>query len=225
MLRVEDPGHRLLNFRLCKFACSTKRSKAGDLIGVSGKFGIQQAGLLLLLNRAKSSEQSFSKSAVDSVLEPNARLDVGLKVSRYLSSCIDSSDGLAISLYHLAESSKEAFVLNELPIHSGVGKFATENGLLDSELVLFGGEEYQLVCTYRPQHESSVLKFGVSTIGVVKESHNKRYQVPFGSERNKQEEVGCTSEFENSVDSMASLSACSYSTTFSSSFSSLSDSE
>jgi len=152
-------------------------AKPSDLIGVSGKFGIQHAGLLLLLNKAKSSDQLFSKTAVNSVLEPKARLDVGLGVSRYLSSCIDSSDGLAISLYHLAESSKVSFELKKLPMHSGVSKFATENGLLDSELVLFGGEEYELVCTYSPEHESKVTKHGISTIGVVKEGGNKRYEV------------------------------------------------
>jgi len=152
-------------------------AKPGDLIGVSGKFGIQQAGLLLLLNKAKSSDQSFSKAAIDSVLEPNARLDLGLRVSRYLSSCIDSSDGLAISLYHLAESSKVSFDLHDLPIHSGVSNFAKENGLVDSELVLFGGEEYELVCTYSSDHESDLKKLGVNTIGTVKESRNRRYQV------------------------------------------------
>ncbi len=154
-------------------------ARPGDLIGVSGKFGIQHAGLLLLLNKAKSSDQSFSETAIKSVLEPNARLDVGLRVSRYLSSCIDSSDGLAISLYHLAESSKVCFDLNDLPMHSGVSEFATENGLVDSELVLFGGEEYELVCTYSPEHEPDVAKFGISTIGVVKESRGKRFQVRF----------------------------------------------
>jgi len=64
-----------------------------------------------------------------------------------------------------------------LPIHSGVSNFAKENGLVDSELVLFGGEEYELVCTYSYDHESDVKKLGVNTIGTVKESRNRRYQV------------------------------------------------
>jgi thiamine-monophosphate kinase len=154
-------------------------SKPADLVGVSGKFGAQPAGILILLEKATSNQTAFEKIAIDSVLEPKARLDVGVKAARFLTSCIDSSDGLAISLYHLAESSGQDFSLDRLPIASGVEQFASENGLNYEELVLFGGEEYELVCTYPKKYELTLSKLGVKTIGVVTEKRNEKPEVRF----------------------------------------------
>ncbi len=147
-----------------------KGARTGDLVGVSGKFGAQPAGLLILLGKAKSSDKSFETLAVKSVLEPEARLDAGLSASKFLSSCIDSSDGLAISLYHLIESNEKSFDLDVLPIQTGAEQFALENGLESSELVLFGGEEYELVGTYSRENEEEVAKLGFQTIGKVIEN-------------------------------------------------------
>jgi thiamine-monophosphate kinase len=146
---------------------SRRGAKPGDLVGVSGKFGAQPAGLWILLGRAKSSDKDFEHKAVLSVLEPLARLPLGVKASKYLSSCIDSSDGLAISLYHLAESSDVDLELSQLPTEAGVETFAAENGLNPTELVLFGGEEYELVCTFPPRNQKVLSKLGIGTIGEV----------------------------------------------------------
>jgi thiamine-monophosphate kinase len=154
-------------------------AKPGDLVGVTGKFGAPPAGILILLHKAISSQNAFEKIAIDSVLEPRARLDVGVKASRYLTSCIDSSDGLAISLYHLAESSRRDFSLNRLPIALGVELFAKENGLNYQDLVLFGGEEYELVCTYPKIYERTLSKLGIETIGVVTEKRSETPEVRF----------------------------------------------
>ena len=102
-------------------------AKPGEFVGVSGSFGQQAAGLLLLLGKARSNDHAFKQIAVDSVLYPRARLDLGLKVSRFLSSSTDSSDGLVISLFHLAESSNVNIVLDEIPITHGVDDFARSN--------------------------------------------------------------------------------------------------
>ncbi|HYB04255.1 MAG TPA: thiamine-phosphate kinase [Nitrososphaerales archaeon] len=151
--------------------------KPGDLIGVSGKFGAQPAGLLILLEKATSNKTAFEKSAIASVLDPRARLDIGVKASRFLTSCIDSSDGLAISLYHLAESSRRDFSLNRLPVAPGVEQFASENGLNYQDLVLFGGEEYELVCTYPMKYEARLSKLGIETIGIVTEKRSEKPEV------------------------------------------------
>jgi thiamine-monophosphate kinase len=150
---------------------------SGDLVGVSGNFGAQPSGLLILLNKATSLDKDFEKTAITSVLEPKARLDIGIKVSRFLSSCIDSSDGLAISLYHLAESSKVSFSLSRLPINPGIEKFAQENHLNPADLVFFGGEEYELVCTYPKKYESELANLGIQTIGVVTEMRDGKPEV------------------------------------------------
>ncbi|MDA4131314.1 MAG: thiamine-phosphate kinase [Thaumarchaeota archaeon] len=157
-------------------------AKKGDLVGVSGSFGYPPAGLILLSGRGKSREKSFEKIAIDSVLVPKARLSLGLKAAQYLSSCIDSSDGLAISLYHLVESSKVDFELDELPTTREVIEFANENKLSSEDLTLFGGEEYELVCTYPKKYGTILSKLGINTIGRVVPKKNDKPEVFLKSE-------------------------------------------
>jgi thiamine-monophosphate kinase len=142
-------------------------AKPGDIIGVSGSFGHQAAGFLVLLGKAKSKDSLFKKLAIDSVLNPNARLKLGIKASHFLTSCIDSSDGLAISLYHLAESSKVKFVLDRIPVSHGLEDFAVDNKMKSSDLAFFGGEEFELVCTFDPKHEEVLSRLGIRSIGSV----------------------------------------------------------
>lgn len=150
-------------------------ARPGQLVGVSSTFGHQSAGLLILLGRVHAKDSSFKKLAVDSVLNPKARLALGIKASRYLSSCIDSSDGLAISLHHLARSGKVKLELDEIPVTPGVNEFSRENKLQPSDLALFGGEEFELVCTFDSRHKAALTKLGVRTIGrVVQLSGNER---------------------------------------------------
>ncbi|MGI0091031.1 MAG: thiamine-phosphate kinase [Nitrososphaerales archaeon] len=163
-----------------------KRSGArpGDLIGVSGEFGHQSAGLQILLGKAQYSRNSkFSRRAIDSILDPKARLRLGLKISRNLSSCTDSSDGLAISLYHLAESSRVNFVLDRLPMARCVKEFASENKLRADSLVLFGGEEFELVFTFDPIYSKELSRYGVIPIGRVSKLQKEKPSVFYGDKK------------------------------------------
>jgi thiamine-monophosphate kinase len=137
----------------------------GQIVGVSGPFGHQSSGLAMLLGKARSADKNFRTKAERSVLEPKARLDLGLRIAKYLTSCIDSSDGLALSLYHLAESSRVDLRLDSLPTAKGVERFATLNKLNPNDLVLFGGEEYELVMTFKPEHTALLQRLGVIPIG------------------------------------------------------------
>lgn len=142
-------------------------ARPGDLVGVSGPFGHQSAGLMLLLYEARTNDSVFKKRALQSVLEPVARLEIGTRIASYLSSSIDSSDGLALSLYHLAESSDVSIEIDSLPTCAGVEAFAKLNAVSASELVLFGGEEYEIVCTFDSKYESLLNHFGITAIGSV----------------------------------------------------------
>ena len=144
------------------------RSKArpSDLVAVSGDFGLQPAGLLILSAKAKSTGR-FRDIATKSVLRPRARLDLRSLVARRFSSCIDSSDGLALSLYHLAESSRVNIELNRVPVANGVEAFAASNNLSATELALFGGEEYELVFTFDPVYAQEIKRRGLQVIGKV----------------------------------------------------------
>lgn len=121
-------------------------ARPGDAVVVSGMFGLPPAGLAVLMRKAAAAG-AFRKQAADSVLFPAPRQRFGLALARYFSSSIDSSDGLAISLYELAGQSKVDIAVNSIPAADGVEKFAQENGLELHELVFHGGEEYEIVAT------------------------------------------------------------------------------
>jgi thiamine-monophosphate kinase len=127
-------------------------AKPGDFVIVSGAFGFAPAGLAILLQDANaitvSSSIIFRKHAVKSVLEPHPRQSFGLALARYFSSSIDSSDGLAVSLYELASQSEGVdIIIYSIPAVEGLDKFAEENSLDKHELVFHGGEEYEIVAT------------------------------------------------------------------------------
>ena len=122
-------------------------ARPGQLIVTSGPFGQTAAGLKIMTDGA-TADASFRKTAVSSVCTPTPPLEVGVAVSKHLSSSIDSSDGLAISLHTIAEMSGVGMRLgDELPFVKGLERFASRNSYSAEELALYGGEEYQLVGT------------------------------------------------------------------------------
>ncbi len=147
-------------------------AKPGDYVIVSGAFGFAPAGLAILLQNANeitvsSSSRRFRKHAVKSVLEPHPRQSFGLALARYFSSSIDSSDGLAVSLYELTSQSERVdIIIYNIPAAEGLDKFAEENSLDKHELVFHGGEEYEIVATISHtkirQAEAAARKAGVS---------------------------------------------------------------
>lgn len=120
----------------------------GDVLVVTGPFGYPPSGLKILAARARASE-GFRKRATESVLDPRPNLDAGLALAPYLTSAMDSSDGLARSVHTIARESEVGFELTTLPAGEGVERFAAANGLDAEKLVLEGGEEYLIVGTLR----------------------------------------------------------------------------
>ncbi|MDQ3873289.1 MAG: thiamine-phosphate kinase [Thermoproteota archaeon] len=130
----------------------TRRGAApGDIVIVSGRFGFPPAGLAILLRDAVTASRLFRDQAVQSVLEPNPRQRFGLELARYFSSSIDSSDGLATSLYELASQSGVDIMIDTVPTVEGLNSFSRENDFDLYELVFHGGEEYEIVATIPQQ--------------------------------------------------------------------------
>ena len=131
--------------------------RVGDALVVTGPFGYQPAGLKILIDGA-TAERAFRARATESVLNPKPDLEVGLALAGYLTSGMDSSDGLARSIHTLARASGVGFEVTALPEGAGVGRFASANGLSAEELVLVGGEEYLTVGTIRSARLSSAAR-------------------------------------------------------------------
>jgi thiamine-monophosphate kinase len=140
-------------------------AKAGDIVAVTGFFGKPAAGLRLLMDGYAASKE-LREVLLRSVCMPNAKLSEGLSLcrSRALSASIDSSDGLAWSLYELARMSNVGFLIDNVPVANEVRRFAEFNGVDPLELALYGGEEYELVVTVKPKRWAEA-KMAVKALG------------------------------------------------------------
>ena len=121
-------------------------AKPGNVIVTSGVFGEAGAGLKIVLNNARATRQIKARYT-STVMLPRPRLKFGNSLRKFLSSSIDSSDGLASSLYRLAIKSNVDFHIEMIPIAPGIDEFASENGIHSKELVMYGGEEFEIVGT------------------------------------------------------------------------------
>jgi thiamine-monophosphate kinase len=131
--------------------------KPGHKLAVTGEFGLTSAGFKHLLEGTPLPE-ALRDLILDSIYLPNARVKEGLALAGTgcVTSCMDSSDGLSVSLYDLMRSSGYGFKLDSIPVHSTAEKFAVYNDLEPNELALFGGEEYELVFTYSPRDRGKI---------------------------------------------------------------------
>ena len=127
------------------------------MIITSGPFGYTGAGLSILLKNKKSSKK-FGTKAKTAVLKPRCRLSFGLKNKKHFSSSMDSSDGLSTTLNEMSSQSKKKFVITSMPSENDILDFATSNKLNPNDLILNGGEEYEIVATTSKSNLSKMKK-------------------------------------------------------------------
>lgn len=137
---------------------SRKNAKIGQKVIVSGIHGSSSAGLKLLLE-GKNSPEKFIKSHIN----PVAQVEFGKKISTTVKepySMMDTSDGLMDGLSTIANESGVLLDIDfdKIPHEKDIEQF--ENW---QDLVLFGGEDYQILAAV-PQNFQ-----GGFEIGVVKE--------------------------------------------------------
>lgn len=132
-------------------------ARIGDIIFVTGPFGLSPAGLEIILNGKKASPK-FQNMAKKSVFCPTPRLGFGIRASGLLSAAMDSSDGLSTCLVEMARQSKKKFVLTLAPGADGLEEFARKNRLDFLDLIFNGGEEYELVCAVSPRNFGKIKK-------------------------------------------------------------------
>jgi len=134
-------------------------ARPGDIVAVTGPFGKTSAGLRILMSRKKKDLSNYP-SLVKAVCRPTARIKEGIVLakSRAATSSIDSSDGLAWSLHQIAHSSKVGINLHSIPVAPEAETFAKEHRLSAFELALYGGEEYELVVTIKPERFDDLKK-------------------------------------------------------------------
>jgi len=174
----------LLGFSNKEKLVSRSGARPGDIVAVTGEFGKTAAGLKILLEGFSASE-NVEKALKESVLLPKARLKEGLALSKVggLTASIDSSDGLAWSLYEISYASDVGFIIDNVPIAWEAVEFARAHNLDPWELSLYGGEEYELIVTVKPEFwwkvKKAVEKIGSSLtrIGIATEEKKIRLKI------------------------------------------------
>ncbi len=177
---------------LCDKEKIVKRSgaKPGDIVAVTGLFGKTSSGLKILLENLTLSEH-LKKPLIESVLMPKARLKEGLALAnlKALTSSIDSSDGLAWSLHELSEASGVGFLIENIPIAPEAEAFAEEYGLNPVDLSLYGGEEYELVVTVKPnmweEAKEALMSLGTQLIKIGTVIKEKKIELRMNGEKRR----------------------------------------
>lgn len=119
----------------------------GDLLAMTGSAGLAGAGYEGLDMGSKHSR------ARKALLEPIPRIKEAalLSASGFVTSCMDTSDGLASSIHELSKASGINFVLNwdSIPIPADVYEISEMKLLNVEDLVLYSGGDYQLLFTVK----------------------------------------------------------------------------
>ncbi|MDC0203512.1 thiamine-phosphate kinase [Candidatus Nitrosopelagicus sp.] len=126
-------------------------AKVEDIICTTGPFGYTAAALEIIMNRRKS-VKSFSTKSKNLFFNPEPRLKFGQESVNYISSSMDSSDGLSSCLNELSNQSKKKFLITKIPTNKDVIEFSERNKIDLNRLVFDGGEEFELVFTAAPKN-------------------------------------------------------------------------
>lgn len=138
-----------------------KGAKTGDAICVTGRIGSAAAGFYCLTeNKSVKIPERIKKQLIKKAFEPEARIKEGLILSRYASSCTDTSDGLAFSLHEIARASNAGFKIyeNKLPVSKYVKIISSQLNLPAQELTLHKGGDYELLFTAKKENVKKIRK-------------------------------------------------------------------
>ena len=159
-----------------------KGAKVGDKIFVTGYFGNTAAGLHRLLKNKKPDKSKHDKKIRNAFCKPKPKIKFLVKSKKYISSSMDSSDGLAKTLNEMSRQSKRKFRISKLPYEKELEDFSKKNKTSLEKLVLFGGEEYESVITISEKNISKVKNLAKKTrtkiieIGTVESGKNVIFQ-------------------------------------------------
>ena len=123
----------------------------GDALCVTGACGGAAAGLMLLEHPDLAGQvpKGAYESAVERQLSPAPRLAAGAAIAAAGGTAmIDLSDGLGADAEHLAAASGLGIEieLERVPVAPGTAEAAAASGRDPGELVVAGGEDYELLC-------------------------------------------------------------------------------
>ncbi|MFX0209239.1 MAG: thiamine-phosphate kinase, partial [Candidatus Hodarchaeota archaeon] len=139
-------------------------AKEADYVCITGKIG--QTGVVINQIYQNKPLSALNPKWLNKLMEPTARAMEGriLSESGLVNASIDSSDGLAKSLWELASQSQKRIIITDLPVDKSIVDYATQNDLNLIDLVFYGGEEYELICCV-PSNSFQLLRQKIVTLG------------------------------------------------------------
>lgn len=150
----------IVSFGICaKDKLIPRRGSAtGDIIFSTGLFGRTSLGFKSLLEAVPLPKQ-IEKTVLNSVFSPEPRYDF-LKVMNdfKIDICMDSSDGLFMTLNELASINKLGINVTKVPIEKQILEYSVENNLNPLELAFSGGEEFELIFSIKPDKEKQLIE-------------------------------------------------------------------
>ncbi len=129
--------------------------RPGDVLAVTGELGGAAAGLRLLERPelGEGLEPATAATLRSRQLRPQPRLAAGAALAGAgAKAMIDVSDGLGADAGHLARASglRASIDVSRLPTQAGVDELAAAAGVVAADLVLGGGEDYELLAALAP---------------------------------------------------------------------------
>ncbi len=173
------------------FRLTRDRARPGDAIFVTGTLGDAACGLKLRRYDADARDWQLSAAEKSSLiaryLRPEPRLAAAGVIRRHATAAMDLSDGLAKDLGRLAAAARSGAVIDEkrLPLSPPVERLTVASPEL-LELVLTGGDDYELLFTAPPDAESAITDDGsaiglkVTRIGTMCDQRGLRLSTPTG---------------------------------------------
>jgi len=128
----------------------------GDNLYSTGPLGLSRAGLAALIRKDDTFEELIAKFKF-----PSARFDAARVLAENGVTCvIDVSDGLAGDAKQIAEASgiSISIDLTSKPFHPALVSFCEKYRLIPEEMVLAGGEDYELLFACTPDRFENIKK-------------------------------------------------------------------
>lgn len=154
-------------------------ARAGDILFVTGTLGDAGLALRFMLKRGGAPGGKNFQELASRLLDPQARIAMGVKISQYASAMIDLSDGLAADIHNLCMESNTGAVieLESLPLSNSYkfvkGRLGEKSGMKLYNEALFGGEDYELLFAVPPKVEENIKSlseiFPITKIGYIVE--------------------------------------------------------
>ena len=142
-----------------KFLLKRSTVKEKDFICSTGYFGYTGLGFNYYLTNMKTQLPPAILDIINQkLLNPKARLDWLELLRKYANATIDSSDGLAKSLQHLANESGKKIVIQELPAFPELENILMKDSPEYNRAILFAGEELEIIFSITENNYLELLK-------------------------------------------------------------------